>query len=454
MTDINYLKYFGTDGIRGRVGEEPLTLEFITKLGWAVGSILPPAPQGNQVLIGKDTRISGYMFEAALQAGLSASGANIILAGPIPSPAVAYLTHTLNAQIGIVISASHNSKFDNGIKFYSSDGYKISEQMELDIEAKLRLPISIVDCKHLGKAFRNHEAPARYIEYCKSAVSHHANFSGIKVVIDCANGATYKVAPKIFSELGANLISVNITPDGLNINENCGSLHPAVIQQRVMKDQADLGIAFDGDGDRVTLVDHQGEILDGDEILYIIAKKLLREKRFKGGIIGTQMTNMGLELALKKLEIPLVRVAVGDPYVVRALREKNWILGGETSGHIIYLNASTAADGIIAALLVLEEMSITSLSLHELKQGIRKHPQRIVNIPYDSHIISLDNPLISAEIKQAEKKLRLNGRVLLRYSGTEPMIRLMVEGEDPHVVEAMTNQLHDVIMQLMIEHHE
>jgi phosphoglucosamine mutase len=447
------LKYFGTDGIRGKVGEAPLTLEFVTRLGWAVGSILPASPQGKCVLIGKDTRISGYMFEAALQAGLSASGTNVILAGPIPSPAVAYLTHTLNAQIGIVISASHNSKFDNGIKFYSSDGYKISEQLELQIEKCLELPISIVDSKLLGKASRSHEASARYIEYCKSAVSHHADFSKLKVIVDCANGATYRVAPKIFNELGACLTSINITPDGLNINEKCGSLHPALIQQQVMNEKADVGVAFDGDGDRVILIDHQGEILDGDEILYIIIKKLLREKRFKGGIVGTQMNNMGFELALNEFDIPLVRVEVGDQYVVKALREHNWLLGGETSGHIIYLNTSPAADGIIAALLVLEEMTITGKSLNELKQGINKFPQRIVNIPYNNHMIPLDNTIITAEIKLAEKKLCQTGRILLRYSGTEPILRLMVEGKDALDVEIITNHLSEIITQLINVRH-
>lgn len=433
-------KFFGTDGIRGHVGEFPITADFLLKIGWAVGTVLAVENEA-KVLIGKDTRISGYMIESALEAGLSAAGANIYLLGPIPTSAIAYLTRTLRAQIGIVISASHNPYDDNGIKFFSSEGYKTTEAFEQAIENLLDQNITTANSQRLGKAWRVDDASGRYIEFCKSSVAHHTNLTGLKLVIDCANGATYNIAPHVFRELGATVIELGVTPNGLNINENSGSNYPQVLQACVLAEKADVGIAFDGDGDRVIMVDHTGEILDGDELLYVITKGLLIAERFTGGVVGTQMTNMGLVVALEELNIPFIRVPVGDQHVIQGLIEKNWLLGGESSGHIVYLPVTTTADGIISALQVLQAMHVSGKSLHDLKQGMQKFPQRLINLPHNGQRIDLTQADMTKVIQQAEKNLGRHGRILLRYSGTEPVIRIMVEGENQIKVETVSQDL-------------
>jgi phosphoglucosamine mutase len=441
------LKYFGTDGIRGRIGKKPMTPDFIMKLGWAVGSILESSPTGKKVLIGKDTRVSGYLFESALQTGLSAAGADVLLTGPMPTSSIAYLTRTLHAQIGIVISASHNSNLDNGIKFFSSDGFKLPHLVEEEIEKQLEKSLEIFDTEALGKAFRVNDAPGRYIEFCKSAVSHHCHFDQLKVVVDCANGATYHIAPKVFTELGAKVITMNTTPNGYNINLNAGSQHPSFIQKRVIEEKADLGIAFDGDGDRLIMVDHRGEIVEGDEIIYMIAKHLLNTRQLSGGVVGTLMSNSGLEVALRKLGLPFIRVSIGDQHVMEELQKRSWQLGGENSGHIVYLPVNTTSDGIISALLVLEALINSGKTLNELKKGMTKWPQRIVNIPCHDRHLALDHPILEKQIKSAEKELK-TGRIVLRYSGTEQVIRLMVEAQDSKQLDEIISQLTDTITQL------
>jgi phosphoglucosamine mutase len=440
--------FFGTDGIRGKVGEYPITVDFVLKLGWAVGMMLS-SHHGGKVLIGKDTRISGYMIESALQAGLSSAGSHIYLVGPMPTPAIAYLTRAFRAEIGIVISASHNPYDDNGIKFFSSDGYKISAEMEQTIAYWVEQPIKTSDSSKLGKAWRIDDAQGRYIEFCKGSVPHHTNLEGLKIVIDCANGSTYHIAPHVFSELGANVILMHASPNGFNINKKCGSIHPDVIRARVLEEKADLGIAFDGDGDRTVMVDHRGEILDGDELLYIIAKSLLASKRLIGGVIGTTMSNMGLELALNELGIHFSRASVGDQHILAGLRQKNWFLGGETSGHIIYLDVSTCADGIVTALQVLQAVFNAKKNLHELKQGMHKFPQCIINIPHNGKRIDLNQAAIVQALAQTEATLGKRGRVLVRYSGTEPVIRVMVEGEDKALVNQLATHLVTTINQAM-----
>lgn len=433
-------KYFGTDGIRGRVGEFPITPDFVLKLGWAVGCVF--AKEGNgKVLIGKDTRISGYMFESALEAGLSAAGVDIHLLGPMPTPAIAYLTRTLRAQAGIVISASHNPYYDNGIKFFSALGTKLPDAVELAIEEHLAQPMTVVEGTKLGKAERVLEARGRYIEFCKSTTPAHFSLKGIKIIIDCANGATYHVAPDVFRELGAEVIELAVEPDGLNINSNCGSTHPSVLQKIVIAEQADLGIAFDGDGDRVLMVDAKGEIVDGDELLFIMAGEGLRSGWLKGGIVGTQMSNFGFELAVRNLGLDFVRAKVGDRYVMEELQRTGWQLGGETSGHIIWLGATTTGDGIIAALQVLTAMQKTQCSLHDLKSGVKKFPQIMLNVRIQNPNGSIQEPKILQAVQQAEKELGKQGRVLLRPSGTEPVIRVMVEGESQEKIKKIATQL-------------
>lgn len=437
-------KYFGTDGIRGRVGHAPITPEFFLKLGWAVGCVL--ANGGNsKILIGKDTRISGYMFESALEAGLSAAGVDIHLLGPMPTPAIAYLTRTLRAKAGIVISASHNPYYDNGIKFFSAEGSKLPDAVELAIEEQLEQPLTTVESHKLGKAVRIEDARGRYIEFCKSSAPSHLSLKGLKIVVDCANGATYGVAPHVFSELGAEVIELGVEPDGLNINDNCGSTKPAILQKIVLAEQADLGIALDGDGDRLIMVDHKGEILDGDELLFIIAKNELKNKRLQGGVVGTAMSNLGFELALQELGLQFVRSKVGDRYVMEELQRTGWQLGGETSGHIIYLNATTTGDGIVSAVQVLAALCQNEISLHELKKGMEKFPQTMLNV----HVKQSDNPLQHPRVQQAvkdiEAQLANRGRVLLRASGTEPLLRVMVEGHDSQQVEKLAHELAAVV---------
>jgi len=441
-------KYFGTDGIRGRVGPSPINPEFALKLGWAVGRVLA-RPGGAKVLIGKDTRISGYMFESALEAGLSAAGVDIHLLGPMPTPAIAYLTRTLRAQAGIVISASHNPYYDNGIKFFSEQGYKLADEVELAIEAQLGEPLETVDSAFLGKAVRMDDAPGRYIEFCKSTFPANLSLKGMKIVLDCANGATYHIAPSVFDELNAQVIALGVQPDGFNINADCGSTRPEVLRQRVLAEKADLGIALDGDGDRVVMVDEQGEIVDGDELLFIIAKNLQLTGRMQGGVVGTVMSNLGLERAFANSGIEFIRTTVGDRYVMAALMQRGWQLGGESSGHIVWLGATTTGDGIVSALQVLSAIRKTGKSLHTLKKDLVKFPQSMINVHLKTKMDPLNEPHIVSAIKAVEHSLAGGGRVLLRASGTEPVVRVMVEGEDATQVHQLAKELAGVVEQVV-----
>jgi phosphoglucosamine mutase len=437
-------KYFGTDGIRGRVGDAPISPDWFLKLGWAVGKVLAEAaPTGTRtkVLIGKDTRISGYMFESALEAGLVAAGTDVQLLGPMPTPGIAYLTRTLQAGAGIVISASHNQHADNGIKFFSPDGMKLADDLELQIEAYLDAPkITTVESKLLGRAVRINDAQGRYIEFCKSTFPKRLNLKGLKIVVDCANGAAYNVAPNVFEELGAEVIAINDTPDGLNINLNCGATNTKAMSEAVLRTQADVGIALDGDGDRVIFVDHTGAVVDGDELLFIIARWYVHNNKNIGGVAGTLMSNYGLELALSAMHIPFCRSNVGDRYVLEALRQRNWLLGGESSGHIICLDAHSTGDGIVAALQVLALMVSFGQTLFEQKQLMVKYPQLLINVPVTSQI-DLNTPKIQQAVAAAEAKLQDQGRVLLRASGTEPLVRVMVEGRDLDLVTTIATEL-------------
>ncbi|MEQ5807599.1 phosphoglucosamine mutase [Alteromonas sp. NFXS44] len=423
-------KYFGTDGIRGKVGESAINPEFVTKLGWAAGKVL--AGHGtNKVLIGKDTRISGYMLESALEAGLSAAGINIGLLGPMPTPAIAYLTKTFRSEAGIVISASHNPYYDNGIKFFSSDGFKLDDDIEIAIESMLDKPMTCVASNKLGKATRINDAAGRYIEFCKGTFPSDLSLKGMKIVVDCAHGATYHIAPNVLSELGAEVIEIGTKPDGLNINDKVGATSMNAIVEKVLETGADMGFALDGDGDRIMLVDHLGNVLDGDQILYIIARDALKSGRLSGGVVGTLMSNLGLEVALSKLSIPFARSAVGDRYVMELLQQKGWAIGGENSGHVLNLNVASTGDGIVAGLQVITAMLRSGMDLHDLSGGFDKFPQKLINVRYDE---SSDNPLamsaVTDAVKEAESSLGKTGRVLLRKSGTEPLIRVMVESDD------------------------
>lgn len=433
-------KYFGTDGIRGRVGTHPVTPEFVLKLGWAVGRVLA-AEGGSKVIIGKDTRISGYMFESALQAGLSAAGADIWLLGPMPTPAIAYLTRTLHANAGIVISASHNPYYDNGIKFFSSEGMKLSDEMELAIEAHMEKPMTTVESSSLGKAHRVDDAAGRYIEFCKSTISSRIDLKGLTIVVDAAHGATYHIAPSVFIELGAKVVSLAVDPNGLNINEDCGSTKPAVLQNAVLENKADLGVALDGDGDRLIMVDHKGEIVDGDELLYIIARSRHERSRLQGSVVGTVMSNLGLEVALGHLKIGFERVAVGDRNVMERLSNNGWTLGGESSGHLICLDRTSTGDGIVSALQVLEAMVLADQSLHELKSHMPKYPQTLINVKMAEKTDVTAFEEVQQAVAAAESQLADRGRVLLRPSGTEPLVRVMVEGEDGKEVEQVATDI-------------
>jgi phosphoglucosamine mutase len=440
-------KYFGTDGIRGKVGEFPITPEFILKLGWAAGRVLANS-DGAKVVIGKDTRISGYMFESALEAGLSAAGVDILLLGPMPTPAVAYLTRTLHAAAGIVISASHNPFEDNGIKFFSADGTKLPDEVELAIEAELDKAMEMAPPARLGKARRVVDAGGRYIEFCKSTFPNRLNLKGLKLVLDCANGATYHVAPSVFTELGATVTSLGDKPDGLNINVESGSTHPQRLQEAVLEQGADLGIAFDGDGDRVLMVDRNGELVDGDELLYIIATDRHKQEKLDG-VVGTLMTNLGAERALQEAGIGFCRAKVGDRYVMEQLLDREWLLGGEGSGHLICLDATTTGDGIVSALQVLRAIAEQGKGLHELKKGMSKYPQLLINVRLTEQRDVLSLPSVQAAVAEAEAELGQRGRVLLRASGTEPLIRVMVEGEDEAQVTAVANRLADAVRALL-----
>jgi len=441
-------KYFGTDGIRGRVGQTPITPEFVLKLGWALGRVLLKSngTRTHKVLIGKDTRLSGYMFESALECGLSAAGMDVRLLGPMPTPAIAYLTRTFHAQAGAVISASHNPHYDNGIKFFSSKGMKLPDEIELEIEAALDLPMETVAPDKLGKAKRIDDAPGRYIEFCKSTVPFDVNLKGLKIVVDCAHGATYHIASNVFHELDAEVITIGAQPDGFNINQKCGATYPKTLQKAVLEHQADLGIALDGDGDRLIMVDEQGEVIDGDEILYIIAKSRHAENTLTTPVVGTVMSNLGLEQALRKEGIDFLRAKVGDRYVLELLRKENGILGGESSGHILCLDKTTTGDGIVTALQVLTIMMQTELSLNVLKSGMHKCPQHMLNVPItgDAKTI-MDSQTVQQAVKDAEQTLGNNGRILLRPSGTEPLIRVMVEANDAQQVESLVKSLAKVV---------
>jgi phosphoglucosamine mutase len=444
-------KYFGTDGVRGRVGDDPITPDFVMRLGYAAGRVLTgidsnlAAGAHPSVLIGKDTRISGYMLESALQAGLSAAGVDVLLTGPMPTPAVAYLTRALRAQAGIVISASHNPFEDNGIKFFSAEGTKLPDDIEHAIEAALEQPMQVMPSARLGKARRINDAAGRYIEFCKSTFPNALDLRGLKIVLDCAHGATYHVAPDVFHELGAEVIATGIHPDGLNINHECGSTHPRALQHEVLHHDADLGIAFDGDGDRVVMVDAMGSLLDGDQLLYIIAAHRLKAGSLAGGVVGTLMSNLGFEHALGRLGIPFSRAKVGDRYVLEQMNENGWQLGGENSGHILCLDKHSSGDGIISALQVLHAMRASGQPLHALSADLTLYPQVLVNVTVKQRLDLENHSAIQQAVRDAERELNGSGRVLLRPSGTEPKIRVMVEGREREQVEALAQRIADSV---------
>ncbi|MCF7532104.1 phosphoglucosamine mutase [Pseudomonas petrae] len=441
-------KYFGTDGIRGRVGQFPITPDFMLKLGWAAGMAFRKMG-ACRILVGKDTRISGYMFESALEAGLSAAGADVMLLGPMPTPAIAYLTRTFHAEAGIVISASHNPHYDNGIKFFSGQGTKLPDEIELMIEELLDSPMTVEESEKLGKVSRINDAAGRYIEFCKSSVPTSTDFAGLKLVVDCAHGATYKVAPNVFRELGAEVTVLSAAPNGLNINDNCGSTHMGALQSAVVEQGADLGIGFDGDGDRVLMVDHTGAIVDGDELLYIIARDLQERGQLQGGVVGTLMSNLGLELALADLNIPFVRANVGDRYVIAELLERDWQVGGENSGHVVCFRHTTTGDAIIAALQVLLSMRRTGQSLAQSREGLKKCPQVLINVRFEGGGVDpVKHPAVIEACDRVTAAMGGRGRVLLRKSGTEPLVRVMVEGEDEILVRGYADELAKLVAEV------
>lgn len=441
--------HFGTDGIRGTVGESPITVDFVLKLGWAAGRVFGHQATPAKIVIGKDTRISGYMLESALQAGFSAAGVDVCLLGPMPTPAIAYLTQKLGATAGVVISASHNPYQDNGIKFFNSDGKKLPEDLERDIERLLSLPMVTAHAESLGKATRINDAAQQYIDFCLAQYSD-LDLSQFKIVLDCANGATYHIAPTLFKAFGANLITLSVTPDGRNINANCGSTAPATLSAAVKQHQADLGIAFDGDGDRVLMVDGKGDVVDGDQLLYIMAKYLHDQGKLKGGVVGTLMSNLGLELAIRGMGLDFVRTNVGDKYVLAALEENGWLLGGESSGHLIQMHRLATGDGIMSALAVLEVLQNTKLSLRDALTGLQKFPQVMINVPVKCQQDPMLQPEIAQAVAEIEASFKGEGRVLLRRSGTEPLVRVMVEGKDPVRVQTACEALAGVVKKHLV----
>ena len=442
MTDR---KFFGTDGIRGRVGTKPITADFMLKLGWAAGKVFSEKSDGRKlIIVGKDTRVSGYMFESAFQSGLIAAGVDVALLGPMPTPAIAYLTRTFRAQAGIVISASHNPFYDNGVKFFGADGFKLPGEIEEAIEAYLEKPLITEDSSKLGKAFRVEDAAGRYIEFCKGTLPSGSNLQGLKIVVDCANGATYTTAPSVFRELGAVVIEIAVEPDGFNINQDCGSTQPAILQNAVLKQEADMGIAFDGDGDRVMFVDHKGELIDGDELIFVIAKHR-HQNGGCSGVVGTLMSNLGMENSLMDLEIPFARTQVGDRHVIEALRQRKWQLGGEGSGHIICSNLTTTGDGVVAALQVLYAIRETNTSLNVLKKEMHKYPQYMINVPIGGKFSLKNCPAIQEAVLLAESELKDCGRILLRPSGTESVVRVMVEAEDVELANRVALRVAGVV---------
>lgn len=438
-------KYFGTDGVRGRVGQAPITPDFVMRLGYAAGKVLfdratMPAGERPAVLIGKDTRLSGYMLESALEAGFSAAGVDVCLVGPLPTPAVAYLTRALRLQAGIVISASHNPYYDNGIKFFSARGTKLPDDVELAIEAGIDEPMSCVAPAELGRAKRIDDAPGRYIEFCKSTFPNDLDLRGLKIVVDCAHGAAYHIAPAVFHELGAEVVSIGAQPNGRNINDGVGATAPKALREAVLANRADLGVALDGDADRLQMVDADGNLYDGDQLLYAIVRSRAKLGPV-GGVVGTLMTNLALERALGELGIPFARAAVGDRYVVEMLAEKGWLYGGENSGHILALDRHTTGDGVVAALQVLAALREAGGTLGQLLGGLALYPQKLINVPLTRGFPWRDDPGIAAALAAVEARLGAAGRVLLRASGTEPLLRVMVEGEDVTAVEAAAEEL-------------
>jgi len=442
-------KYFGTDGVRGRVGQAPITPDFVMRLGYAAGKALlgrAVMPEGERpsVLIGKDTRLSGYMLESALEAGFSAAGVDVCLVGPMPTPAVAYLTRALRLQAGIVISASHNPYFDNGIKFFSAQGTKLPDEVELAIEAGIDQPMVCVSAADLGRAKRIDDARGRYIEFCKSTFPNDLDLRGLKIVVDCAHGAAYHTAPDVFHELGADVVTIGSQPNGLNINDGFGATAPKALCDAVLIHRADLGIALDGDADRIQMVDAAGKLYDGDQLLFAIVKSRARHGEVKG-VVGTLMTNLALEYALGKMSIPFARAAVGDRYVVEMLHERGWLFGGENSGHILALDRHTTGDGIIAALQVLAALRESGGGLAELLGGLTLYPQKLINVPMTKGFPWKDDASIQRSLNEVERRIAGRGRVLLRASGTEPLLRVMVEGEDSKEVLAAAEELAAVV---------
>lgn len=437
-------KYFGTDGIRGKVGDSNINPEFFMRLGWAAGKVL--AGKGtNKVLIGKDTRISGYMLESALEAGLSAAGISIGLLGPMPTPAIAYLTRTFRCEAGIVISASHNPYYDNGVKFFSADGLKLDDDIELAIEAQLDKPMECVPSDKLGKASRINDAAGRYIEFCKGNFPSDLSLRGLKIVVDCAHGATYHIAPNVLTELGADVIEIGTEPNGLNINRKVGATSMKAVMECVLENNADLGFALDGDGDRLMLVDHKGNIIDGDQIVYIIARDALKSGQLKGGVVGTVMSNLGLEVALATLGVPFVRSKVGDRYVLELLKLKGWTIGGESSGHVLNLAAASTGDGIVAGLQVLAAMLRSEMTLFDLSRGMQKFPQTLINVRFSDGQDPLNHQTVQQSVIEAEQNLADKGRVLLRKSGTEPLIRVMVEAQEAQLAAKWAEYIADAV---------
>jgi phosphoglucosamine mutase len=441
-------QYFGTDGIRGEVGTFPIVPEFMTRLGYAAGKVLTNnAKPGErcQILIGKDTRVSGYLLEAALEAGFAAAGVDVMLCGPIPTPGVAYLTKALRLTAGLVISASHNSYQDNGIKFFSENGDKLSDEFEFAIEAELEKPMGCVNSKELGKAFRLDDAAGRYIEFCKSTFPGELNLKGLKLVVDCANGAAYHTAPHVFHELGAEVISIGVNPDGRNINDGCGATAPAALIAKVKEENADLGIALDGDADRLQMVDASGRLFNGDELLYVLAKDRLEKGQTLGGVVGTLMTNLAVENAIKGLGIGFERSNVGDRYVLELLKQKGWLIGGEGSGHLLCLDQHSTGDGTIAALQVLSAMSLSKKSLAQLLQEVNSYPQVLLNVRFKPGYDWKADEVLNQQIKKVELELGNNGRVLIRASGTEPLVRVMVETKDAKLAMSAAKSIADLV---------
>ncbi|MCF6289123.1 MAG: phosphoglucosamine mutase [Proteobacteria bacterium] len=434
-------KYFGTDGIRGEVGGKIMTAEFALKLGRAAGIVLGNLSPSNTIVIGKDTRISGYMFEAALEAGLSSAGTNSLMLGPMPTPAIAWITRSMHASAGIVISASHNPYYDNGIKFFDHNGEKLSDELELAIEAEIDKQFTTVKSQYLGKAKRIEDAAGRYIEFCKSSFPRQQSLAGLKMVVDCANGATYHIAGQVFLELGADVTVIGNKPDGLNINQDCGSTEPQILQEKVLETRADIGIALDGDGDRLLMIDHSGEVIDGDQLIFIVAKHLHAKQELGGGVVGTLMTNQAMQVELENLGIEFLRANVGDRYVHQLLKKNNWSLGGESSGHILNLNLATTGDGIVSALMVLVVMMAEGKSLKELASEIPLYPQVLINTKIENAKTIASHPDLLQHAQEIERKLGNTGRILIRASGTQPLLRVMVEAQDKDLAEKYAREL-------------